>query len=91
MKIIDGKYHIEGEQIVKTGNGEPVPEDEPLILFRARDTHALATLDYYRDACVAASCTQHQLDAIDAVRVKFLAFRSRNPTRMKEPGSTLGE
>ena len=39
MKLIDSKYAIEmhmGEQlIVKAATGEPIPDDEPLILFRA--------------------------------------------------------
>ena len=29
MRRIDSKYSIEGEQILKTATGEPIPEDEP--------------------------------------------------------------
>lgn len=36
MRKIDEKHHIEGEQIIKATNGQPIPEDEPTFLFRGR-------------------------------------------------------
>ena len=44
MRKLDSKFHIEGDQIVKTSNGDPIPEDEPLFLIRARDYLALPLL-----------------------------------------------
>ena len=51
MKLIDPKYGIIIENqtpvIVKAATKEPIPGDEPLILFRARDRHAVPMLRYY--------------------------------------------
>ena len=34
------KYQIVGDKIVNRASGEAIPEDEPVIIFRARDVHA---------------------------------------------------
>ena len=90
MRAIDGKYHIQGERIIKTGNGEAIPEDEPLILFRARDQYALDALSHYGGVCRERGCTTHQLNAIAAVIDKFEQFAQEHAGRMKEPGATKG-
>lgn len=89
MKRIDNKHHLEGEQIVKTGNGVPIPDDEPVILFRARDYLALPMLRFYRQLCVEDGCTRFQLDSLDDMIRRFEEFAARSPT-MKQPGITKG-
>jgi len=89
MKRVDNKHHLEGEQIVKTGNGVPIPDDEPVILFRARDTLALPMLHYYRALCVADHCTDFQLESLDDMIRRFDKFATTSPT-MKQPGITQG-
>ena len=42
MRNIDGKYHVENDQIVNSITGEVIPDDEPLILFQGNeDEHFL--------------------------------------------------
>jgi hypothetical protein len=88
---IDNKHHIEGEQIVKTGNGVPIDlEREPVILFRGRDKLALPMLRYYRLLCQGDGCTDWQLKSMDDMIQRFEDFGKASPT-MKQPGCTLGK
>jgi hypothetical protein len=85
---IDGKFFIDGEQIVSR-HGNVVPEDEPLFLLRARDENAILTLKAYRDICHVRACPwEHVVGIEDTIRL-FERFRRENPERMKEPGSSL--
>jgi hypothetical protein len=93
-KAIDPKFHIEDEDsvisIVKTSNGEPIPDDEPKMLFRARDRHALETLRYYRAICADDDCTDFQMAGIENRMAAFEQFRREHFERMKQPGITRG-
>lgn len=90
MKIIDGKYHTDGEQIIKTSNGQAIPDDEPMILFRGRDRLALPTLEYYKHLCYLDGCNEYQMTALQKVIDKFNDFYKTSPT-MKQPGITEGK
>jgi hypothetical protein len=102
MKPIDPKYSIDIRPIrrkgsadlepviVKTATGEPIPDDEPLILFRARDRHALEMLFFYRHLCEQDQCTDFHLDGIENRLAAFKGFREKHPERMKQPGITRG-
>jgi len=91
MTRIDNKHHLEGEIIVKTGNGVPIDlEKEPVILFRGRDRLALPMLQYYRQLCVDDGCTDFQLQSMDDMIRKFQEFYDNSPT-MKQPGCTRGK
>ena len=91
MRVIDPKYHIENEQIIKTGNGEPLPDDEPLILFRARDRLALPMLRIYKILSQVDGCNKHQIDGVNGMINMFLDFSIKHPERMKQPGCTEGK
>lgn len=90
MRIIDLKHHVENDQIIKTGNGQPIPEEEPLSLFRARDYLALPLLEHYRKLCVADGCNDFQLGQVDELIARFRKFAADYPERMKQPGITRG-
>ncbi len=91
VRKIDLKHHIDDKgQIVKTGNGVPVPENEPLILFRGRDRLAVPMLRKYREICIFDGCNDFQLGQIDELIAKFEAFAKENPATMKQPGITRG-
>lgn len=87
----DGKFAIEGGRIVKKSNGEVIPEDEPIMILRARDHLALATLKFYRDLCIADGCTDYQLEGCLNRVEAFNKFAREHPERMKQPGITKGE
>ena len=83
----DPKYSILGGRIVNTVTREPIPMDEPIFMFRARDRHALDALWPYLDGC---QNKEHRL----AIRKRiddFFDFAKTHPTRMKEPDSPLIE
>lgn len=90
MRRIDAKFRIEGDQILNAAN-EPIPEDEPLFLLRARDYLALPTLRYYQGACRMDGCTDYQNNGIQAAIEAFQDFNREHPERMKQPGISKGK
>lgn len=88
MRRIDSKFHIENEQIIKTSNGEAIPEDEPCFLIRARDYLALPLLRHYRELCVDDGCTEFQIAGNDAAIAEFERFSMEHRERLKQPGMT---
>lgn len=78
-------------KIVKHTNGTAIPEDEPVILFRARDYLAVPMLSYYRELCRRDGATDYQLTSMDDMIEKFRKFASSHPEVMKQPGVTLGK
>ncbi len=87
MRRLDGKFSIEGDHIINTVSGEPIPEDEPLFLLRARDGHAYATLYHYLCLC-RGDCNDLHLHGIEQTIRKFIDFANAHPERMKQPGVT---
>lgn len=102
MRNIDSKFHIEAQiidtmvgekiniHIVKTSNGDPIPEDEPLFLLRARDYIALPLLHKYREMCIQDGCTEYQAAGNDKMILEFEKFASEHRDLMKQPGITRG-
>ena len=91
MRRIDPKFHIDGEQIIKSSNREPLPEDEPVFLLRARDRLALALLQVYRILSAVDGCGDYQMSGIEERVDAFRRFALWNPDRMKQPGVTRGK
>ncbi len=93
-KQIDPKYKITVDLIdgiqIRNATGFPILEDEPLILFRARDRLALDALRYYRVLCINDDCTAHHLEGIDNRIAAFEEFAREHPDKMKQPGITRG-
>lgn len=75
------KYTVNGHAIVNRASGEEIPADEPVFIIRARDWHAVRTLQYY---AAHVRDTQHA-DAVMDRAEQFRDFRRANPGRMKEP------
>ncbi len=42
-----------------------IPEDEPVMLFRAQDKHFVAVLDFYAGLLLADNVDQRMIDAVD--------------------------
>jgi hypothetical protein len=91
MRKINGAFHIEGEQIIKTSNGEAIPEDEPLFLLRGRDRLAATLLSVYWDLAEEDGCNQWFLDKVKEAMDKFQNFAIEHHDRMKQPGITMGK
>lgn len=80
----DRKFKFENGQFVNRVSGEPIPDDEPIIIFRARDVHTIPVLKLYQELCG----DPHHLRAIQDRIDEFTAFQERFPLRLKEPGIT---
>ena len=75
------KYKIENNRLVKKSDGKPIPDDEPVFIFRGQDRKALAAMVAY---CTILDDLDHRASvkrAIDA----FREFMEKHPDRMKEP------
>lgn len=92
MRKIDLKHHIDDQgRLIKTGNGQEIPSDEPLILFRGRDRLAVDMLEHYRKLCIDDGCNDFQLSQVDALLNSFKKFAEDHPDIMKQPGVTRGK
>lgn len=87
---IGGKFHVEGSRIIKTPNGEILPEDEPLFLMRGRDYLAVAALVFYLEQGIKDRCTDYWRNGVARQVDKFIRFARKHPERMKQPGVTRG-
>lgn len=81
------KYEIRGDKLVNRQSGEAIPEDEPIIVFRARDKHAAELLVIYARMC---QDPQHQ-EAARRRAAQFSNWASIHPDRMKEPDTKMDE
>lgn len=91
VRRIDLKHHINSlGQIVKSGNGQVILEDEPLILFRARDRLAFPLLLNYLALCRTDGCNDYQLGQLGQIVDSFSKWAATNPDKMKQPGITRG-
>jgi hypothetical protein len=88
MRRLNEMFHIDGERLVKTSNGQPVPDDEPLFVLRARDHAAVPTLLAYIEECRRLGTPADRIDALVDVEREFFRYSVRGA--MKVPGSTHG-
>jgi hypothetical protein len=85
------RFHIADGQLVKTSNGEPIPDDEPVIIVRARDHLALPLMKIYRILALVDRCTDWFMNELNRDIAAFEEFKVRYPERMKQPGITMGK
>ncbi|HDZ27254.1 hypothetical protein LCGC14_1134280 [marine sediment metagenome] len=77
------KYRIMNDQLVKKVGEKPIPDDEPVFIFRAKDRKALAALVVYH-------MILDNLDYMAEVQksiTDFRRFQKDNPDKMVEPSS----
>lgn len=80
----DRKFKFEDGRFVNRVSGEAIPDDEPVIIFRARDRHSLAVLRFYQDL----ASDDHHRQAIGDRIAEFTDYQNTHPERLKEPGIT---
>lgn len=101
-RTIDSKYEIVvrpksldlgpgfGEIVIRNVfNGNVIPEDEPLFLFRSKDKLSLGSLLKYFCDCVLDGCTKEQLDNLYTTILNYAKWQLDNPDKMKQPGCTM--
>jgi hypothetical protein len=72
-------------RLVNRSTGIAIPDDEPVMVFRAKDRHAIGAIAYYLQLCANPD---HRA-VIKSRMSDFQAFAAANPERMKEPDSSL--
>lgn len=78
------RFDCKTNRFVNRVSGEEIPDDEPVMIFRARDVHALLMVQVYQMRVKDAHHKQAVQDVVDA----FERFQKEHPERMKEPGIT---
>lgn len=75
------KYQIEDNKLVKMSNQVPVPDNEPVFIFRAKDRKALAALVAYH---VILDNLAQKAEVYKSIN-DFRAFQEMYPEKMGEP------
>jgi len=83
----DPKYGIENNRLVNMATGEPIPAEEPVFLFRAKDLKAAGALRRYAELCE----NPEQARIVVGRAEQFEGFAKANPGRMKEPDTAKPE
>lgn len=81
MSIHERKYKIKDNQLVKRSNEVPIPPDEPLFIFRAKDRKALPALVAYN----MILDNLEQKEAVSKSINDFCVFQAEHPEKMAEP------
>jgi len=91
MRKVNDMFHIENEQLVKTSNNQPIPDDEPVFIIRGRDKLALGIIGYYLGLSESLGSPKQRIEELNNVLVKFQNYANINTEKMKVPGITLGK
>lgn len=75
----DGKY---GK--VTLEHGDHIPEDEPVIVFRAKDQLTIQLLDYYEMLCKVAGSPKRHIDMVAKRRREFKDWQGKNETKVPD-------
>lgn len=78
----DSKY---GEITVERTPGAPFGDDEPVILFRARDATTPALLTAYLTLCLGRKCSAGHIEAIQTALRRFRKWQGDNRDAIKTP------
>lgn len=81
------KYDVRDGRIVNRATGEPIPDDEPIMILRAKDVIAAGVVRRYHDLLLdgsTARLTDHKRSCFERYQA-FIAFAEQHPERMKRP------
>ncbi len=80
MKL-DAKFY---GVIVKAKDNSIVPDDE-YVVFLAKDTAFADTLPTYLANCIKLGADREQIEAVERMIARTIAWRARNHHRLKTP------
>ena len=83
MRQIDGKYKTDGN-ITKL-DGTPIPDDEPLVLFRAKDKLLPQLLEDYKKLCQDGGCQAQQVETLGPLIQQVKDWQAANQDKVKLP------
>lgn len=76
---IEYKY---GKVTTERGN---IPDDEPVVVFRAQDRMLPMVMRHYKELCATHKSPQGHLDRIEDTWRKILEWQAAHPTQHKVP------
>jgi hypothetical protein len=76
---VDVKY---GRVTTERGS---IPDDEPVVLFRAQDELLLSVLRHYRVECVLIGASREHVDAVTEARERVRAWQAEHDTKVPDP------
>lgn len=79
----DPKYYT--GLIINTASGEAIPQEEPVMIFRARDRQAIPMIEFYE---TLVEDPEHK-EAVQRRILNFREFQEQYPERVKEPDTDL--
>ena len=82
------KYEIKNNRLVKRSNQVPIPDNEPLFIFRAKDRKALPALVAYSlilDNLDQKESVTKTKESVTKTIEDFRDFSEKYPFLMKEP------
>lgn len=82
------RFHIANGRLVKTSNGQPIPEEEPVFILRGRDALAYATLCHYESLAAGNDVGVEFLAELDELIDVFQAYAR---SHSKIPNITRGK
>lgn len=81
----DPKYGIKDNQLVNIETGKPIPNDEPIMIFRAQDVLSPNVINFYRQYAVTDEHKRAVIQRFD----DFNKFQRDHPDRVKSPDTTF--
>ncbi len=92
MRKLNDMFHVDDDgYLVKTSNGQRVPDDEPVFILRARDALAVPTIHHYVGLSIEQAVDSMRIFQLGEVVGDFLKFKHQHPELMKQPGITKGK
>lgn len=83
MRQIDGKYRTDGD--ITKNDGTPVPEDEPLMLFRGKDRLLPDLIDQYAEMCANAGSPEEHVQTLKEKAESVREWQNNHPDSVKTP------
>lgn len=79
--------HRDGVLLANLETGKEIPIDEPVMIFRAQDKHALTAIEAYARVVENAGNVVRQMTGPSAAErfMAFSRFQQDHPERVKEP------
>lgn len=73
------KYDIIDGKITNRATGIPIPDDEPIFIFRSQDADTVLALASYMGLCQ----NEHHREVVDSRIEAFITFQRDHPERVK--------
>lgn len=77
------KYDAIDGKIVNRATGKPIPDDEPIMVFRAKDMKSIGVLNNYMHSCM----NDDHREVVKARLLQFIDWQDKNRSKVQEPNT----